>query len=123
LEHHKRKTTSHTGVYYVGPTGSPSTFCSLSDSLEHFPPAVWAFMNLVLDCPLQTHTNVAVLHLYSDRPTSQYRQKGNFYLFTQIIQEKGTQVATRNFHEAGHGKGIPDAVGASVKRVADSIVA
>ena len=80
-------------------------------------------MNLVLDCPLQTHTNVAVLHLYSDRPTSQYRQKGNFYLFTQIIQEKGTQVATRNFHEAGHGKGILDAVGASVKHVADSIVA
>ena len=37
--------------------------------------------------------------------------------------EKGIKVATWNFHEAGHGKGIPDAVGASVKRVADSIVA
>ena len=115
--------TLHTGVYYVGPNSSPATFCSVSDSLEHSPPGIWAFMRPAIDSLLKTHANVNVLHFFSDGPTSQYRQKGNFYLFAQLMLEKGIQVATWNFHEAGHGKGIPDAVGASVKRVADSIVA
>ena len=31
-------------------------------------------------------------------------------------------VGTWNFHESGHGKGVPDDVGATIKRVADGAV-
>ena len=112
----------HTGVYYVGANSFPYTFCSVSDNLEHGPPAIWAHLNPVIEHIKTMHDDVDVLHFFSDGPTSQYRQKGNFYKFCKIMAEKGFKLATWNFHESGHGKGVPDAVSAAIKRLANSIV-
>ena len=62
------------------------------------------------------------LHFFSDGPTAQYRNRGNFYLLCKILAQKGIKFGTWNVFEAGHGKGAPDGVGATVKRLADSQV-
>ena len=109
-------------MYYVGSNSLPYTFCSVSDNLEHGPPGIWAHLNPVIEHIKTMHADVEVLHFFSDGPTSQYRQNGNFYKFCKIMAEKGFKLATWNFHESGHGKGVPDAMGAAIKRLADSIV-
>ena len=63
-----------------------------------------------------------VLNFFSDGPTTQYRQKGNFYLLSTLLQERGIRLGTWNFHEAGHGKDVPDGVGAAIKRNAEQVV-
>nr|KAG5690558.1 hypothetical protein BaRGS_014691 [Batillaria attramentaria] len=57
-----------------------------------------------------------------DGPTTQYRQKMNFYLFSTEVYKIGFTGGTWNFLAAGHGKGIPDGIGAAVKRAADNRV-
>lgn len=50
------------------------------------------------------------------------RQKGNLYFACTEPQKLGFERVVWNFFEAGHGKGVPDAVGGAVKRNADSKV-
>ena len=57
---------------------------------------------------------IETLHSYSDR------QKGNFYVLSTEVFERGFSSATWNFHASGHSKGIPDGVGAALKRAADA---
>ena len=114
--------TLHTGVYYVGHARKPYTFCTISDSLEHGPAAKWTYLSPVLDDIQQNHPDVNILHFYSDGPTTQYRQKGHFYLFTTELFNRGIKMGTWSFHESGHGKGVPDGVGAALKRTADNMV-
>jgi hypothetical protein len=118
----QRQITLHTGVYYVGPNSMPETFCSLSDSFQHGPAAIWTHLLPVLDNILHKYKAVDRVHVFSDGPSAQYRQKLNFFLFTNILANKGIGFATWNFFESGHGKGIPDGVGAAVKRAADKRV-
>ena len=59
----------------------------------------------------------------SDGPTTQYRQKGNFYLMPRIIHRRGFSASSWNFLEAGHGKDAPDSVRRCLKRAADCILA
>ncbi len=61
-------------------------------------------------------------HFISDGPTTQYRNKQNFYLFSTRIYDKGFRGGTWNFLEAGHGKGAADGIGAAIKRLADKVV-
>lgn len=65
---------------------------------------------------------VDTIEFFSDGPTSQYRQKGNFHLLILKAPEFGFKSAVWNFFEAGHDKGIPDAVGGAIKRNADRFV-
>lgn len=49
--------------------------------------------------------------------------KRNFFLFKKLIHSQYYfQHATWNFSEAEHGKGVPDGIGATVKRTTDIIV-
>lgn len=76
----------------------------MSDCLKHYPAGIWA-------------------HLHpSDGPTTQYRKKHNFYLLANKVFSYGSESATWNYLEAGHGKGAADSVGAVVKRTADAFV-
>ncbi|XP_041368077.1 uncharacterized protein LOC121382620 [Gigantopelta aegis] len=111
--------TLHTGFYETVGMERPVCFSSVSNSLEHGPAAIWAHLDPVLEDIKQNHPTVTHLHFYSDGPTTQYRQKCNFYMLSSEIYEKGFQGATWNFHEAGHGKGIPDGVGGTLKQTAN----
>ena len=106
----KNQITIHCGVYYVGPNSAPSTFATVSDSLEHGPAGVWAYLKPVQDVIQFKHPPINILHFISDGPTTQYCQKMNFYMFTQMIFERKLKLGKWNFHEAGHGKGVLDGV-------------
>ncbi|CAG2244389.1 unnamed protein product [Mytilus edulis] len=98
---------------------SLKSFCGVSDSLQHDPISVWAYLKPILMQIRSEYPEVDTLHFYSDGPSSQYKQKMNFYLFSIEVFDHGFKQASWNFHAAGHGKGIPDGIGASVKRSAD----
>ncbi|KAL5010757.1 hypothetical protein ScPMuIL_013062 [Solemya velum] len=112
----------HTGFYKIGGVSKSVSFCGVSDSLNHGPASIWAYLKPVLEKIKTDHPCVNFVHFYSDGPTTQYRQKSNFYLFSTEVTDLGFEGSTWNFMEAGHGKGIPDGVGATVKRVADQRV-
>lgn len=65
------------------------------------------------------HPKADTIEFFSDGPTTQYRQKGNFHLASQKPKQFGFKNITWNFFESGHGKGIPDAIGGALKRSAD----
>lgn len=75
----------------------------------------------MLDKLLDQHPDVETIHFFSDGPCTQYRQKGNFFLLSQEMSDRGIQ-ATWNFHESGHGKGVPDGVVSALKRSANNLV-
>lgn len=117
--HHQ--TTMHTGVLYVGQF-EPKPFCTLSDSRLHEPVAIWVYLAPVLKSLLASHPTVKNIHVFSDGPTTQYREKRNFFLFSTKLFEYGFNMASWNFFEASHGKGAADGVGAVLKRTADRLV-
>ncbi|KAK6195199.1 hypothetical protein SNE40_000673 [Patella caerulea] len=92
---------------------------SASDSMQHGPAAIWQYLKPILSEISMTYPSVDCVHFFSDGPCSQYRQKGNFYLLSENIFSMGFTKSTLNFHEAGHGKGIPDGIGGTMKRIAD----
>lgn len=76
-------------------------------------------MTPILEETKMKHPGVDYIHCYSDVPSTQYRQKNNFFLLSTEIFALGYKGASWNFHEAGHGKGIPDGIGETLNRAAD----
>ena len=114
--------TLHTGILYLRGK-DPVPFCTVSPSTQHSPVAIWAYLEPVFGLIKELQPQVKTIHFFSDGPVTQYRQKQNFYLFSKIIFTKGFQLGTWNYFEAGHGKGAPDGIGASLKRTADNLIA
>lgn len=110
----------HTVVVYT--KGSTTSHCTLSLNLAHNVAAIWAHLQPVLISLPRTVEN---LHFLSDGPVTQYRTKAMFFILACKIEELYPNVMTFswNYHEAGHGKGAPDGVGATCKRTADKIIA
>lgn len=109
----------HTGVVYTKDNIIP--FCTVADSPRHDPAAIWAHLEPVLN-HVTTGKKYKRIHFVSDGPTTQYRNKQNFYLWTTKIQKYGFEMSTWNFLEAAHGKGPADGIGAAVKRAADQAI-
>lgn len=84
----KDQITLHTGVLYLQ-NEKPVSFCSISPNNEHCPEAIWAHLDPILKYIRSAIPNVTTLHFFSDGPTTQYRQKKNFYLFSKNIYEYG----------------------------------
>lgn len=116
----KPQLSLHTGIFYVGQNPGVS-FTTVSDCLEHGPAGVWGHLMPILDMMKKSNPKVDKLHIFSDGPVTQYKQKGNFYIFSRQM-EKLNMSGTWNYHESGHGRGIPDGIGAVVKRIANRVV-
>ncbi|XP_034095757.1 uncharacterized protein LOC117562089 [Gymnodraco acuticeps] len=116
-----QQATLHTGVLYTTEQ-TPLSFCSISSSRRHDPPAIWAHLEPVLEMVKTKCPKVERLHFYSDGPATQYKQKGNFYFLSTEPFRLGFKELTWNFFEASHGKGAPDGIGGTLKRSADRIV-
>ena len=117
-----QQVTLHTGVIYLD-RGRVQSFTSLSACLQHNATATWAHLDPVLKKLRVEHPNARKIHFISDGPTSQYRNKKNFYLASTVPFVQGFTHVTWNFTEASHGKGAPDGVGGALKNLADRIVA
>ncbi|KAL7390307.1 hypothetical protein ABVT39_018618 [Epinephelus coioides] len=110
-----------TRVAYTA-AGSQS-YATISASLRHDERAVWAHLEPVLrDVMKNCNPSPTILHVMSDGPVTQYRNKKNFYFLSTIPFLSGFRQVTWNFSEKSHGKGAPDGVGGAVKRAADSAV-
>jgi hypothetical protein len=75
----KHQLSLHTGVYYIGNNSNQTTFCTVSENLNHGPPAIWAHLKPILKRIKDSNPEVSSVEFFSDGPTTQYRQKGNFY--------------------------------------------
>ncbi|CAH2100821.1 unnamed protein product [Euphydryas editha] len=98
----------------------PISFCTVSDCLRHDAPAIWAHLVPLIQHVIEVNPLIETLHLLSDSPSSQYRNKYMFFIITQICQDfPQIRKITWNYSEAGDRKGAPDGVGAVLKRTAD----
>ncbi|KAK9871711.1 hypothetical protein WA026_014162 [Henosepilachna vigintioctopunctata] len=81
-------------------------------------------MKSALQKILSVRPHVTTLHVFSDRPTSQYRNRTNIYLWIKTLIEQFPQItaSTWTFSEPGHGKGQMDGVGGVLKKTADDQV-
>jgi len=117
-----KQVTLHTGVLYFS-EGQSEAFTTVSSCLRHDAVATWAHLDPVLEHIKTSHPSAKNIHLVSDGPTSQYRNKVSFYLASTVPFMKGFKSVTWNFTEASHGKGAPDGVGGALKNLADRLVA
>lgn len=110
----------HTVVVYL--KNSVVSYCTMSSNLSHNAGAIWAHLKPVLG---SLPSNIEHIHFLSDGPVTQYRNKSMFYVLCCKLQDMIPNIIsyTWNFHEAGHGKGAPDGVGATCKRTADQVIA
>lgn len=118
----RQQVTLHTGIMYTSKE-KPLPFATVSPNREHGPPAIWAHLKPILEHLKIEYPDVTTVHFFSDGPSSQYKQKKNFYLFSTQIYEMGFKNATWSFFESSHGKGAPDGVGGVLKRLANHYVA
>ncbi|KAL0821918.1 hypothetical protein ABMA28_005315 [Loxostege sticticalis] len=111
----------HTSMMYI--QGSkPQSYCTLSDSTDHSPAAIWAHLKPILIDIRTKHPEIDTVHVFSDGPATQYRQKKNFYLFKLYLEDLDFKKGTWNFSEAYHGKGAADGIGGVIKRLLDTKV-
>lgn len=113
----KNAITLHTGAIFFN--NKVQTFTTISDNNSHEPEAIWAHLLPVIKFAKESHPEISVIHFFSDGPTSQYRQKKNFYLLNLFTCKLKLDYSTWSFSESGHGKSIADGVGGSVKRQLD----
>lgn len=114
-----RQITIHQGVYY-SKDRSPQCFASLSDTSTKSAAGVLAHLKWALDYVVQPH--ITHIHIVTDSPTSQYRNRYTLYMAFVLLQERGFTFSWI-YHECGHGKGPADGVGATIKRTGDQYVA
>ena len=117
----RKQATVHSCVAYT--SDGVQSYATISGSLRHDERAVWAHLEpVVKDVLGSRNPRPTTLHVMSDGPVTQYRNKKNFYLMSTIPFLLGFKQVTWNFSEKSHGKGAPDGVGGAVKRIADTSV-
>ena len=88
----KTQMTLHTGTYFNKQSCQAEvceTFCTVPDCLQHGPPAIWNHLSPILLEIQEQYPNIDTVYFFSDGPTTQYRQKGNFYLFSTLVFDYG----------------------------------
>ena len=72
--------TLHTGCAYV--QNDVVSFCTISESFRHDPSAIWAHLQPVFGYVLEKYPGIDTIHIFSDGPVTQYRNRKNFYLIS-----------------------------------------
>ncbi|CAJ1050756.1 uncharacterized protein LOC111858282 [Xyrichtys novacula] len=116
----RKQATIHTAILYT--VHGTKSYTTLSDSLRHDERAVWAHLEPILKEIRATYPQIMTLHVISDGPVTQYRNKANFYLLSTVPFLSGFKHVSWNYSEKSHGKGAPDGIGGAVKRDADLYV-
>lgn len=123
----KKQITLHTGAFFYKDQITNKiecvSFCTVSEDLRHDAAAIWAHMKPIFELMRTKVSNIKMLHIKSDGPSTQYKNKTNFYLFQHFCGELKLEHATWNFSTPGHGKSCADGTGGTVKRQCDRAVA
>ncbi|XP_048577462.1 uncharacterized protein LOC125559795 [Nematostella vectensis] len=97
------------------------SFAFVSEELSHNATAVYAILGRLNQDLKDLVPDLAIVHYWTDSPTSQYRNKTIFAIVANHKEEFVVPVRW-NYFEAGHGKGPCDGVGGAAKRMADEAV-
>ena len=93
----------------------------VSDYREHEKCAVSAFTSQVLDVIKTEFPTVKVIDIWSDGPSSQYKNKYVFVLLSKLERHHGFEIRW-NYFATSHGKGPNDGLGGNVKRMAHHLI-
>ena len=110
----------NTGVLYEG--SGVRSVATISDVKTHKAEATMASMEVIFTEGDIDLTDITVLYICTDSPTSQYRNRKIMMLIKRFAGDKGIAVCWI-YTEKGHGKGPMDGVGAAVKRVITDTIA
>ena len=114
----------HTMVVYSNSNGNSTrvqSYVAVSDVMSHNASSVYTILKKLGSLLKKEHPNLQAIHYLSDSPTSQYRNKTMFQ-FVSMHEEEFAIKAWWSYLESGHGTGLCDGLGASVKRSADNAV-
>ena len=91
----------------------------ISDNLSHDKFAVTAFLKVILDeiKSSESFKEVQEVRVWTDGPSSQYKNRYIFYLLQQIRPLLEPITLVWNFFATSHGKGPCDGLGGTVKRI------
>ena len=87
----------------------------VSDDLNHTKYSIYVFMQRVFCYLKATFPNIEHVNVFSDGPTSQFKQR---FLFSNLCaweMEHDLKI-TWNFFATSHGKGVVDGIGGTLKR-------
>lgn len=116
----KRHLSLHTVVVYFKEDEKVKSYCTVSNNTDHGAHAIWAHLSPIFS-DLSEKLVFDTVHVQSDGPSSQYKNRFNLFFFKDIGNYfKGINKATWNYSVSGHGKGAADGVGGLVKRTADT---
>ena len=118
----KKQISLQTGAFYYVDANNEQqciTFSSISDCLRHDTAAAWALLQPVFELLKKCVPQVEIINFLSDGPSTQYKNKTNFYLFNYFCSKLKIKRSTWNFTGAGHGKSVADGVGGSLKSLCD----
>lgn len=126
----KSQLSLHTSVYYNTDLDPPNnytnttSFCTVSENLRHDPTVICVHLIAIIKRIKELSPNLQTLHIFSDGPLTQYRNKSMFFLLATLLSKEFSVTSIIwHFSERGHGKGAPDGVGGCIKRICDSHVA
>lgn len=114
--------TLHTNAYYILDRDKVNLYkiCTISEDVRHTSPAVFAHLEPIFQ--KFKEAAIKVLQIFTDGPTTQYRNKTSFALICHFAKLYGFETVVWNFWESGHGKGIIDGLGGTLKSKADNKV-
>lgn len=126
----KGQLSLHTCVYYYTKFQPPQniietkSICTVSENLRHDPVLICAHLKPVIEKIHSFTPSLKSLHILSDGPSTQYRNKTMFFMTVNYLSKiSNAESITWHFTETGHGKGAPDGVGGCLKRICDNFVA
>ena len=88
---------------------------------DHKFPTTLAFLIMLMQRIKLAVPDLKHLHLVTDSPTSQYRNRYSCGMLVRAREQFGIRI-TWNWLESGHGKGLCDGVGGALKGLADRVV-
>lgn len=121
----QRQISLQTGGFYIRDDSGKlvfESFASISDCVRHDAAAVWALLKPVIAKILELKPGLRTIHFQSDGPTTQYKNKTNFFLLNLFCKKLKLYSASWNFSPAGHGKSAADGIGGTVKSMCDTAV-
>lgn len=91
------------------------SYAFASDDRDHNKHSVSVFLEIVLKRVAKENPNVTHIHIFSDGPSSQFKNKYIVYLLKKLQEMCGLELNWHYF-ASSHGKGAVDGVGGTVKR-------
>ena len=92
---------------------------AISDCIDQKAPAIMTSIRPALE-DLLNH-GISTINIISDSPSLQYRNKCMFWLIQNFFAERKVEIKWI-YLESGHGKGIPDRIGATVGKATKNIL-